>query len=695
MMEEYSKSNKKKHKLENQKLMMKSSTTKNVSGIGCVILLGGALITAAAMGSAFLISRKNKKSTKNVTKKEGNEKIEDESSNKGLHFILPEQQQFSSNETDKLCDIDSTTSLFSTPCLIQDGKPKLDDERDTLNAIVSDHPKEEGKSPSFERLELSENKISLLSDPDQGLDEVSRVRIEVIQGNEKIEVLSRVHQAHATIFSNPDLQMDYKREILVHNDKGESNELQHTGVIETNNLEEGLIQEQEKQATGDQETSISNEHEPLNSELSAFELIKAADEGQCADAETQIDQIAKKSDVRMQFSDEEECVKENDQENSCYEEATSENSHCGTVMDVQNFAASEIRNASIDDEHSAEAYEDEDKGHVQIMHFEEQCANAETQIDQFTKKCDVRIQFSDDKECVNENDQAKSCYEEATSENSHCRTYIMDAQNLAASEIRNSSVDNQHSAEVIQVTKETNVMDPAARREQSSETVHSPIQLVEKYSFEQNCQVNILEKDNKATKRLSMDIEAEKDLEVHNKEMKDDIEESVFVYEEVEVEEEGVDDHDNDVDKDDDAQEVEDDILEGARNSSEHSNSDKIWPADSNQEHLLEHKVENMKGEEKGTKIEEDELCIVENCNSESTQNDVTITSCQQSHDGKDDSTVNAIDNYRTKLMYLNDIAAITRRRRVLLGALLVLIWYLLLKGILPSVIGGFKILNQ
>ncbi|KAH0634031.1 hypothetical protein KY284_036817 [Solanum tuberosum] len=308
--------------------MMKISTTKNVSGIGCVILFGGALITAAAMGSAFLISRKNKKYTKNVTKKEGNEKIEDESSNKGLHFILPEQQQSSSNVTDKLC------------------------HNDSLNVIVSDHPKEEGNSPSFERLELSETKISLLPDPDQGRDEVSRVRIDVIQGNEKIEVLSRVHQAQATIFSNPDLQMDYKREILVHNDKGESNELQHTGVIETDNLEEGLIQEQEKQATGDQETSISNEHEPLNS---AFELMKAADEGQCAYAETQIDQIAKKSDVRMQFSDEEECAKENDQANSCYEEATSENRHCGTyIMDAQNLAASEIRNASVDDQNSAE-----------------------------------------------------------------------------------------------------------------------------------------------------------------------------------------------------------------------------------------------------------------------------------------------------------------------------------------------------
>uniref|UniRef100_A0A3Q7I7I9 Uncharacterized protein n=1 Tax=Solanum lycopersicum TaxID=4081 RepID=A0A3Q7I7I9_SOLLC len=446
MMDEYSKSNKKTYKLEeNQRVMMKINTTKNVSGIGCVILLGGALITVAAMGSAFLISRKNKKSTKNVTKKEGNEKIEDESSNKGLHFILPEQQS-SSNVTDKLC------------------------HNDSLNVIVSDHLKVEEKSPSFERLELSETKISLLSDPDQELYEVSRVKTDVIQGNEKIEVPSRVHQAHATIFSNPDSQ------ILVDSDKGESNELQRTGVIKTNDFEEDLIQEQEKQPTGDQATSICNEHEPLNS---AFKLMRAADEGQCANAETQIDQIA--------------------------------------------------------------------------------------------KKCDVQNQFSDESECANENDQA-------TSANSHCITYSMDAQNLEASEIRKASVDDQNSAEVI---KEANAMDSAVSEEQSLETE----QLAEK--IEPDCEGN-------------------------------------------------------------------------------------------------EHKVENMK---EGTKIEEDEQCIVENCNLESTQNDVAITSCQQNYD--------CIDGYRTKLMYLNDIAAITRRRRVLLGALLVLIWYLVLKRILSSVIGGFKILND
>nr|XP_004247534.1 DNA ligase 1-like isoform X2 [Solanum lycopersicum] len=505
MMDEYSKSNKKTYKLEeNQRVMMKINTTKNVSGIGCVILLGGALITVAAMGSAFLISRKNKKSTKNVTKKEGNEKIEDESSNKGLHFILPEQQS-SSNVTDKLC------------------------HNDSLNVIVSDHLKVEEKSPSFERLELSETKISLLSDPDQELYEVSRVKTDVIQGNEKIEVPSRVHQAHATIFSNPDSQ------ILVDSDKGESNELQRTGVIKTNDFEEDLIQEQEKQPTGDQATSICNEHEPLNS---AFKLMRAADEGQCANAETQIDQIA--------------------------------------------------------------------------------------------KKCDVQNQFSDESECANENDQA-------TSANSHCITYSMDAQNLEASEIRKASVDDQNSAEVI---KEANAMDSAVSEEQSLETE----QLAEK--IEPDCEGNVL-KEN-------------------------DDEEIVFVNEH--------DDYEDDIDKEDDAQEVEYDISEEAIDSSTQFNSDKIWLADS----IQEHKVENMK---EGTKIEEDEQCIVENCNLESTQNDVAITSCQQNYD--------CIDGYRTKLMYLNDIAAITRRRRVLLGALLVLIWYLVLKRILSSVIGGFKILND
>lgn len=91
MMEDCSsKSKKKTHKFE---LMGKISSTKNVSGIGCVILLGGALITAAAMGSAFLNSRKHRKSTNKVSK---NEKTEDQSSNKGLHFLLPEQHQPSS-----------------------------------------------------------------------------------------------------------------------------------------------------------------------------------------------------------------------------------------------------------------------------------------------------------------------------------------------------------------------------------------------------------------------------------------------------------------------------------------------------------------------------------------------------------------------------------------------------------------------
>ncbi|MCD7460949.1 hypothetical protein HAX54_044899 [Datura stramonium] len=588
--------------------MMKISSTKNGSGIGCVILLGGALITAAAMGSAFLISRNRRKYTKKITKKEGNQNFEDESG-KGLHFLLPdssppctERQQPSSSGTDKLCvnDNDPTSLFSSTPCLIQDGKPKLDEKRDTLNAIVTDHPKEEVNSPSFERLpeelELPETKISLLPDPDQELDEVSQVRIEVIQGNEEVEVLAHVHQAQATIFSNPALQMDNKREFLVHNDKGESNELQHTGDIETDNLEEGPIQEQEKQATGDQETidpdgslqetSTSNEHEPLNSD---FELMKATDE-------------------------------------------------------------------------------DENKDHLQCIYFEEQCTDTEAQIDQFTKKCNLQMQFSNEEEWAKENDQANSSYVEATSENSPCRAYSIVAPNLAVSGIRNASIDDQNSAEVIQVIKETNVMDHVASAKQSLEAEHSSIQLVEKQSFQQNCQGNVLEEDNEASKTLSTDIEVvEKDLEANSKEVKDEVEESVFVYEE---EEDDDDDHNNDIDKDDDAQEVEDDILEGARNSSEQSNSDKIWPADSNQELLSEHKEEKVKEDEEGTKIKEDETCNVENCNMKSAQNDFAITSCEQSN-----STVNVIDSYRSKLMYLDDIAAITRGRRMLLGALLLLIW--------------------
>lgn len=543
----------------------------------------------------------------------------------------------------------------NTNDLVQDEKPKLDDKRDILNAIVSDHPKEEGNSPSIERLveelELSETKISLLPDPDQELDEVSRVIIEEIQGNEKIEILSRVDQAQDAMFIYPALQMD---------DKGESNELQHTGVIEMDNLEEGIIQEQEKQPMDDQETSTSNECEPLNS---AFELMKAADEDedkdrlkcvyfeeQCADAGTQIDQFAKKCHVPMQFNDEEEGVKLNDQAN--YEEATSENSPCRTYsIDVQNLDASAIRNASLDDEPSAEACEDEDKSHMQIMCFEEQCADEETKIDQIANKCDVQMQFSDGQVFINDNDQANSCYDEATSESSHRGTYSMDTQTLAASEIRNALVDDQHSDEVIQVIKETYVMDPAATGEQSLDTE----QWVEKQSFEPDCQGHVLNEN--------------------------EVDASVFVNEEAGEE---YDDYDDNTEKEDAAQEVKDDIFEGARNSSKQSNSDKIWPANSNQEPLIEHKQENVKEEEEGTKIEKDELSSAENCNLKSTQTNVAITSCQQSNDGKDGSAVNVIGSYRTKLVYLDDIAAITRRRRVLLGAILVLIWYFVLKGVLP-----------
>ncbi|KAG5587731.1 hypothetical protein H5410_048165 [Solanum commersonii] len=157
----------------------------------------------------------------------------------------------------------------------------------------------------------------------------------------------------------------------------------------------------------------------------------------------------------------------------------------------------------------------------------------------------------------------------------------------------------RNASEEIQAIKETNAMDPAASEEQSLETE----QLVEKQSFEPDCQGNVL-KEN-----------------------------------------------------DDEEIEVEDDILEGVRHSYEQSNSDKIWPADSNHELMLEHKENSVKEEEEG--IVEDELSRLENCNLKTTQNDVDITSCQQNYDG--------IDSYRTKFMYLDDIAAITRRRRVLL----------------------------
>ncbi|KAK4355654.1 hypothetical protein RND71_024625 [Anisodus tanguticus] len=129
-------------------------------------------------------------------------------------------------------------------------------------------------------------------------------------------------------------------------------------------------------------------------------------------------------------------------------------------------------------------------------------------------------------------------------------------------------------------------------------------------------------------------------------------EESVFVNEEGEED----DDYANNIDKDDDAQEVEDDILEGETNSSDQSNSDKMWAADSNQDLLLELKRR-------------------------STQDDVAIPSCQQSYDGKEDSAVNVIERYQMKLMYLDDVVAIISGRRVLSGALLVLIWYLCLNA--------------
>ncbi|XP_059295523.1 uncharacterized protein LOC132048849 isoform X2 [Lycium ferocissimum] len=616
-------------------------------------------------------------------------------------FELMECQLISnfSNGIDKLCvNGNDSTSLFSTPCLIQDEKPKLDVKRDTLNAIASDHPKEEENSPSLdklpahkEELELSETKISLLADPDQELDEVSELRIEAIQGNERTEVLA--HNEREVLFEKK------------HNDEGESNELQHTGMIETDNLDKGLVQGQEKQVPGDQETinhpddgylketSTCNEHEPLNSAfeqgdqtIKTIELMKAADEDkdkdhmqsmyfeeQCVDAETQTHQFAKKCDLQMQLSDEEECAKEHDQANSCYKVAASENSHCTTrSMDTQNLAASEIRNASIDDELPAEVIQV-----IKETNAMEPSAGGEQSLEteQLVEKQSFELHFQGNDSKDNEVKESVFVNEEAGGEEDD----------------HDNDIEKDDAAEeVIRVMKEINATDPAASGEQSPEAEHSPIQLVEKQSFEQNCQQNVLKEDNEASKRLSMDIEVvEKDLEAHSKEVKDEVEENVSVYEEKEED----DDHDNGLDKDDAEQEVEDDILEGARNSSEQSNSNKLWAGDSNQGLLLELKDEKVKEEEEGTKIE-DEPCSVEDCNLKSTQNDVATRSCQQSYDGKDDSAANFIGRYQMKLMYLDDVAAITRRRRVLVGALLVLIWYVL-KCILPSGIRGFKILDQ
>ncbi|XP_016459720.2 uncharacterized protein LOC107783231 [Nicotiana tabacum] len=623
---EYSKSKKKSQNnqinVQNQKLIMKISSSKNGSGIAShVILLGGVFITAA-LGFAFLVERKGRKSTQRITKKEKNGNFEDESS-KGPHFLLPdsspciEQQQPSSNGVEKL-SVNDSTSLFSTPCSIQDEKPKLergDEKRDSQNAIASNHPKEEEEeeSPSFERLPIDkeeleslDTKISLLPDPDQEPNEVSKVGIEVIQGNEKTEVAD-VHQALATIVYNPS-QVDNKIEFLIdekHNDKGEVSELQHTGKIDKDKHKRDLIQEQEKQEIFNPDGSLPESSTSCEQQVLPVQL------------------------YNLPLFEHENLTSDFDQEDQ--------------VVEAIEFVKT--------------ANEDEDKDHRESLYFEEQCTDAEIQIDQFAKKRNLQLQFSDEEECSQEIDQVNSCYEEVILENSPLY--------LGASEVRNAS--DQHSAEVIQVIKETNAMDTAASGEHSLEAVHSHIQLVEKQSFEHDCQGNGSEDDIEASETLAMDaVVVEKDLEARSREVKDELEESVFVHEEEE-----------DVDKDDVAEEVEDDISEGAENSSEQSNSKKIWPADSNQELLLKLKEKKVKEEEEGMKTEDEETC----CNSKSTWNEFDITSCQQTNDGKDDSVVNVTERYRTKLMNLDDVAAITRGRRVLLGGLLALIWYLCLKA--------------
>ncbi|OIT08120.1 hypothetical protein A4A49_10296 [Nicotiana attenuata] len=203
------------------------------------------------------------------------------------------------------------------------------------------------------------------------------------------------------------------------------------------------------------------------------------------------------------------------------------------------------------------AYKDEDEGQMQIMNFEEQCVDAETQIDQFAKKCNLQMQFSDKHEHSTENDQENSCCEEATSENNPCRTYSMIVQNLAASAIRNASIDDQHSAEVVQVIKETNATDITPGGEQSPEAEHSPIRFVEKQSFERNYQGTGLEEDKETSESLAVNIEAvEKDLEARSREAEDEVAESVF------VDKEEDDGYDNDIDKEDVAEEIADDISE-------------------------------------------------------------------------------------------------------------------------------------
>ncbi|XP_009611747.1 uncharacterized protein [Nicotiana tomentosiformis] len=417
----------------------------------------------------------------------------------------------------------------------------------------------------------------------------------------------------ATILYEPSLQVDNKREFLVdnkHNDKGELSELQHTDMIETDNHEAVLIQEQQNQAIGDQEIFSPDGSLPESSTSSEQDFLPV-----------QLYSVPLFEHKQLNYA--------HGQGNKAVE----------TI---------ELMKAADEDEH---------KDHMQITDLEEQCADVETQIDQIAKNCNLKMQCNDENERFKENDQANSCNEKATSENSPC--------SLAASAIRNASIDDQHSAEVVQVIKETNATDVTPGGEQSLEAEHSPIRFVEKQSFERNYQGTGLEEDKETSETLAVNIEVvEKDLEARSREAEDEVAESVC------IDKEEDDGYDNDIDKED----VADDISEGAGNSSEQSNIEKLWPANSNQEFLLELKEKKVK---EGMKIEDDETC----CISKSTQNEFDITSCQQSNDGKDDSAVNVTERYRTKLMNLDDVAAITRGRRVLLGGLLALICYLCLKA--------------
>lgn len=133
-----------------------------------------------------------------------------------------------------------------------------------------------------------------------------------------------------------------------HNDKGEVSELQHTAKIDKDKHKRDLIQEQEKQEIFNPDGSL-----PESSYTSLTTTVI-----QCAPSR------ARKSDQEDQAVEATEFVKT--------------------------------------------ANEDEDKDHGESLYFEEQCTDAEIQIDQFDKKRNLQLQFSDEEECSQEIDQVNS-----------------------------------------------------------------------------------------------------------------------------------------------------------------------------------------------------------------------------------------------------------------------------------------------